>query len=224
MLDGALRVGLQRMVIVTDFGCPVYEYVERCGQLVFPRPADCPHCHMVNVLIGHGFYPRQALGPTQVYRLRIKRWICTACHQTISLLPSFILRFRHYLLDVIQSVIVTRFEGKASWAQVWQQCALDGAPSARTIKRWCRAFAEHAATWWAAVQQTLAEHDAGSPALDPLGETAGPRDAPRAVLHAALHLLAWAKTRWVELASYGLADRLRFLWHWGAGRGLGRLL
>ncbi len=61
MLGGILRVGLQRMVIVTDFGCRVHEYVERCCQRVFPRPADCPHCHVVNVLIGHGFYPRKAL-------------------------------------------------------------------------------------------------------------------------------------------------------------------
>jgi hypothetical protein len=44
------------------------------------------------------------------------------------------------------------------------------------------------------------------------------------LLHAALHLLAWAKTRWAELADYGLADRLRFLWHWGAGQGLARLI
>jgi len=71
-------------------------------------------------------------------------------------------------------------------------------------------LAEHAPAWWAAVQQTLAEHNAASPLLDPLGEAAGPRDAPRALLQAALHLLAWAKTRWAELANYGLADRLRF--------------
>jgi hypothetical protein len=58
-----------------------------------------------------------------------------------------------------------------------------------------------------------------------LGTTADLHDAPpRALLHAALHLLAWAKTRWAELAGYSLEDRLRFLWHWGAGRGLGRLV
>jgi hypothetical protein len=69
-----LRVGLQRMVIVTEFGCPVHEYAESFGQLVFPRPKVCPHCHVLDVLIGHGFYERKALGQTQVYVLRIKRW------------------------------------------------------------------------------------------------------------------------------------------------------
>jgi hypothetical protein len=212
------------MVIVTDFGCFVHEYIECFCQLVFPRPEVCPHCHVLDVMIGHGFYQRKALGQVKVYVLRIKRWYCKACHQTVSLLPSFLLRFRHYLLDVIQLVVVVRFEDEASWAQVSRRCAVEGAPSSRTIRRWCDALAEHASAWWAAVQQTLAEHNAASPLLDPLGEAAGPRDAPRALLQAALHLLAWAKTRWPELANYGLADRLRFLWHWGAGRGLGRLL
>jgi hypothetical protein len=179
---------------------------------------------VVDTLIGHGFYERKALSPTQVYGLRIKRWYCTACRRTVSLLPSFLLRFRHYLLDVIQVVVVTRFEAATSWAQVARRCAVDGAPSARTMRRWCDALAEHAAVWWAAIQQALAEHDAASPLLDPLGESAGPRDAPRALLQAALHLLAWAKTQWSALADYGLADRFRFLWHWGAGRGLGRLV
>ena len=125
---------------------------------------------------------------------------------------------------MIQAVIIRRFEDSATWGQVAQRCSVNEAPSPRTIVRWCDAFAEHAASWGAAVQQTLAEHDAGSPVLDPLGESAGPRDPPRALLHAALHLLAWAKTRWPELADYGLKDRCRFLWHWGASRGLGRLI
>src|SRR4030067_3452459 len=109
----------------------------------------------------------------KVHGLRLKRWYCTACHQTVSLLPSFLLRFRHYLLEVIQSVVVTRFEDEAAWAQVSRRCAVKGAPSSRTIRRWCDSLAEHAPAWWAAVQQTLAEHNAASPLLDPFGEGAG---------------------------------------------------
>jgi transposase-like protein len=212
------------MVIVTEFRCLVHEYADNFSQLVFPRPEVCPHCQAVNVFIGHGFYCRKPLSPTQVYRIWIKRWYCKACFQTLSLLPSFLLRFRHYLLDVIQAVVVTRFEDAASWTQVARRCAVEGLPSPRTIRRWGVSFAAHSSAWWAAVQQTLAHHDASSPSLDPLGENTGPRDAPRALLHAALHLLAWAKTRWANLGDYGLNDRLRFLWHWGASQGLGRLI
>jgi hypothetical protein len=175
-------------------------------------------------MIGHGFYLRKALDQTQVYLVWIKRWYCKACHHTLSVLPSFLLQFRHYLLIVIQQVVIARFEESRSWARVQQCCAPEMAPSARTIGRWGRSFAAQAARWLAEVQHTLAEHDSASPLLDPLGEAAGPRDATRALLQAALHLLAWAKTRWPELADYGLADRLRFLWHWGFGQGLGRLI
>lgn len=212
------------MRIVIDFGCPVYEYVDCDSQLAFPRPPACPHCQALDQFIGHGFYRRKALSPTRVYVLRLKRWYCTACHRTVSLLPSFLLCFRQYLLEVIASVVVTRLEDEATWEQVAQRCSVNEVPSSRSIGRWCDAFAHQAPTWLAAVQQTLAEQDAGSPLLDPLGETVGPRDVPRALLHAALHLLAWAKTRWTELAPYGLKDRWRFLWHWGTGQGLGRLI
>ena len=146
-------------------------------------------------MIGHGFYPRKALGLTPVYGLSLKRWCCAACHHTVALLPSFLLPYRHYLLAVIQVVAITCFEDVATWVQVAQRCSVNEAPSPRTIGRWCDAFAEHAATWWAAVQRTLAEHDAGSPVLDPLGEAAGPRAAPRALVHIAVHLLAWATHR-----------------------------
>lgn len=212
------------MVIVTDFDCSVHEYIEVCKQLDFSRPASCPHCQAADVMIGHGFYLRKALDQTQVYLVWIKRWYCKACHHTLSVLPSFLLQFRHYLLIVIQQVVLARYEENDSWAQVQQRCAPELAPSSRTVVRWCRSFAEQAARWLAEVQHTLAEHDSASPLLDPLGEAAGPRDAPRALLQAALHLLAWAKTRWPAVAEYGLVDRLRFLWHWGYGQGLGRLI
>jgi len=175
-------------------------------------------------MIGHGFYPRKALDLAKVYVLRIKRWSCAACHLTTALLPTFLLCFRHYLLSVIQAVVVTRYERQVSWSRVAQGCAPDGAPARCTIKRWCRSFGQHAARWWAAVQQTLAQQDAASPLLDPLGAAAGPREAPQALLTAALHLLAWAQTRWPALAQYGPTDRLRFLWHWGSSQGLGRLI
>ncbi len=211
-------------MIVTDFGDDVHTYLDQSAHLDFPRPAVCPHCQVVGRMIGHGFYPRKALDVAQVYSLLIKRWICDACHHTVALLPSFLLPYRHYLLAVIQAVVLTRLEESATWVQVAQRCSVNEAPSARSICRWCDAFAHQAPTWLAAVQQTLAEQDAGSPLLDPLGEAAGPRDTPRALLHAAVHLLAWAKTRWTELADYGLKDRFRFLWHWGASHGLGRLI
>jgi hypothetical protein len=214
------------MPIILDFGGTVQDYadVARFEQIIFPRPERCPCCGRAHTFIGHGFYPRKPKDQPQVYRIWIKRWFCKGCHTTLSVLPSFLLRFRHYLLVVIQQVVIARFEDKASWHALERQCAPDGLPSLRTMGRWCQSFGEQAAAWWAAVQATLASQDSASPALDPLGPAAGPLDAPCALLHAAMHLLAWAKTRWPEVVGYGLKDRLRFLWHWGFGRGLVRLV
>ena len=154
-------------------------------------------------MIGHGFYLRQPKDQTQVYRIWLKRWFCKACHTTLSVLPSFLLRFRHYLLGVIQQVVVARFEDHASWHATARQCAPDGLPSPCTIGRWCRAFAAQAATWWAAVQATLACQDSASPALDPLPGGWALTRRRAALLHAATHLLAWAQTRWQAVVNYG---------------------
>jgi len=224
MLGGSLRVGSQRVVIVADFRCSVQDYVAQFARLVFPRPDACLCCGQSGSLVGHGFYVRKALDQECVFQVRIKRWRCKACRRTTSVLPSFLLRFRHYLLAVISQALVARFELGGSWLEAFKYVAVDGLPSPRTIGRWCQSFAEHAVIWWAAVTVLLAQVAAASPALDPLGSTAGPHNAPSAVLHAALDLLAWIKTQVPEMTGYGLKDRLPALWHWGHGQGLGRLV
>lgn len=218
------RLGLNQMAIIVDFGATVQEYLDHFHRIVFPRPSACPICQALNSLIGHGFYPRKPLDQDHAYRIAIKRWLCKSCHHTTSSLPSFLLRFRHYLLAVIQQVLLARHERQASHAQLSQRCSPEGAPSHRTLGRWLSSFAEQAPRWLGAVQETLAQHHAASPLLDPLGPSAGPTSVPAALLFAATHLLSFAKTRWAELTHHGPADRLRFLWHWGAARRLGRLV
>jgi hypothetical protein len=224
MLGGSLRVGSNTVVIVADFCCSVQDYVAHFARLVFPRPDACPCCGQAGSLVGHGFYVRKALDQAEMFVVRVKRWRCKACRRTTSVLPSFLLRFRHYLLAIISQALTTRFEFGASWLEVLRCVALDDQPSPRTISRWCHSFLKHAATWWTAVTMLLAQVATASPALDPLGPAAGPQDAPRGLLHASLNLLAWLKTQMPEMAGYGLYDRLSCLWHWGYSRGLGRLV
>lgn len=100
------------MPIILDFGRTVQDYRAHFDQLSFPRPERCPACGACHVFVGHGFYLRQPKDQTQVYRIWLKRWFCKACHTTLSVLPSFLLRFRHYLLAVILHFPLT--------ARVWQ--------------------------------------------------------------------------------------------------------
>jgi hypothetical protein len=139
-------------------------------------------------------------------------------------LPNFLFPYRHYLVRVIQAVVVACFERKVNWERLVQTCSLQGTPAMRTVQRWCKAFGGYAASWLAGVQSFLAQQDRSSTWLDPQGEAPQAEKAATALLSASLHLLAWAKTEWAGLVGYGLNDRLRFLGLWGSERGLGRLV
>ena len=184
-------------------------------------------------MTGHGSYGRKPKDLARAYQIRVKRWQCQQCRQTTSCLPSCLLSWRHYLVAVIQTVLVQRLEQGGSWSAIVRQCSHEELPALRTMQRWVAAFNERAAVWLPDVSQTIAEQDSYSPWLEPRpptsvgGPSVGPSVAPSMgtlLLTAILYLLAWAKTRWPELAGYGLADRLAFLWHWGHDRGLGRLV
>jgi hypothetical protein len=139
--------------------------------------------------------------------------------------PAFLLFYRHYVLEIIQSVVVGRFELGHSWTATVLWYSDEGAPAVRTMQRWCVSFAEHAPEWLGVVEKSMAEQDSRSEWLDAQGEAGRMRDPAQALLCASLHFLAWAKGRWREVERYSLNDRLRFLWYWGNWRaGFSRLV
>ncbi len=157
--------------------------------------------------------------------MRIRRWRCKECGRTLSVLPSFLLRNRHYLLRVIEAVLALRFERLASWAAILAGLAGGGGyPVLRTLQRWCSSFGEQARRWLKAVQEWLAQQDSRSGWLDAQGEALKAGTPCQALLAASEHLLAWGKSQWAEVVEYGLEKRLNFLWLWGANAGLGRLV
>ena len=209
-----------QIVFAFESGVNGYKDAIASGRLV--ELDKCPVCETAGSLVGHGVYWRKPRDGERVYRLPIQRWRCKACRHTVSALPDFLLRFRWYLLSVVSGVLVERAEAGASWGVL--QAEADGAPVVRTMQRWWLSLGGQAGRWLAVIQRVLAQQDSGSAWLDPHGEAAQSPSAVQALLGAAGHLLAWAKSRWTELAGYGWEDRLRFLWLWGSGRGLGRLV
>lgn len=210
------------MPIVFVYGKGVKHYQEECGGCCPYEPDTCPNCATERRLVKHGVYWRKARDGERVYRVPIYRWLCKACRHTISALPDFLLRFRWYLLSVVNGVVVARAEGGTSWGDL--QAEALGAPHVRTMQRWWGSFGGQAARWLAVIQTFLAQQDSPSPWLDPYGEALQVEQAPQALLRVSVHLLAWGKSRWAELARYGWEDWLRFLWLWGSGQGLGRLV
>lgn len=154
----------------------------------------------------------------------MKRWKCQRCGQTCASLPNFLLPHRHYLVEVIQAGLSARIEDEKTWPEVERASAEAGTPARRSLQRWCQSYRQQAPRWLLPVQETLAQQDSASVWLDPQGEATHARSPGAALLQAAVHLLAWAKTVWAELAEYGWNDRLRFMGLWGASRGLGRLV
>jgi len=214
-------------MIVAYFECAEREYGSQVREMHWAGLEDCLLCGGADCLIGHGYYLRKPKGRIDghdVGMVWIKRWFCKLCHGTISVLPDFLLSFRHYVVPEIQAVIEARFDGGKTWAVLEAECAEAGAPARRTMQRWCGSFAEQASRWLGAVQATLAQQDSRSPWLDPHGEALAAPHLAQALLGASEHLLAWGQTRWAEAAGYGRNDRVRFMWWWSSGRGLGRLV
>jgi hypothetical protein len=212
------------MPILADFGCNEQAYIKLGKHQDGPHPGECPQCGEKDCLIGHGYYLRKAKDEQRVYVIRVKRWLCKVCRHTLSILPNFLFPFRHYLVRVIQTVVVACFERHLTWKQVALRSACQGTPALRTLQRWCKAFGRQAPDWLSGVQTFLAQQDSISTWLDPHGEAPQAETAATALLTASLHLLAWAKTQWSQLVGYGLNDRLCFLGLWGTGQGLGRLI
>jgi hypothetical protein len=166
-------------------------------------------------MIGHGYYRRKPKGLECCWIIRVKRWKCKACGKTVGAVPSFLLFFRHYLLAVIQEVIVRRYEMGSSWSGIVVWCSCEGVPALRSMQRWCVRFGEQAGEWLRMVEATLSAQQSSSAWLDPQGEALAMHSLPQALLGASLYLLAWAKGRWREVENFVLNDRLRFLWYWG---------
>ena len=210
------------MSIVFAYPGGVKQYQAECGTVCPYQPESCPECGRQGRLVKHGVYWRKPRDGERVYRVAIHRWRCQACKRTVSVLPDFLLRFRWYLLDVVSEVVVARAEQGASWNELEAEAM--GAPHVRTMQRWWVSFGSQALRWLSVIQAVLAQQDSGSPWLDPRGEGVRVTSSAQALLGAAGYVLAWAKSRWRELAGYSWKDRLCFVWLWGSGLGLGRLV
>jgi hypothetical protein len=134
------------MSILADYGCDEQTYIDQAKHRESVCPSVCPWCGGKGSLIGHGYYLRKAKGADQAYLIWIKRWLCKICHCTLSVIPNFLLPYRHYLVKIVTAVVVAFFESEQSWKRVTESCAQDGMPGLRTMQRWCKALAGYAPT------------------------------------------------------------------------------
>ncbi len=212
------------MVIVVDLGDDVQHYVQTFATRPLPRPSSCPGCLAVGHLIGHGTYPRTVAQPTQTIPIRIQRLLCTACHHTLSLLPTFCLPFRHYASATIQTVLSLRTEVHASWTRIGQHFLPADLPTRTTCREWVDAFAGASARYLSTLLCHLATWSRHSSAIEVALADLGERPDVSAQLVAAVpHLLAELREAGVGIVE-GSRRWLATLWQWGQERKLGRLV
>lgn len=212
------------MVIVVDLGDDVQSYAETFPTLVFPRPPTCPGCAAIGHLIGHGSYPRTVADSTHGIPIRIKRLFCTACHQTISLVPTFCLPWRHYATTTIQAVLTLRIETHASWTGIGRRFLPADLPTRTTVREWVAAFAHASTRYLPAVLRHLATWSPRSGAIEVALADIGEQSGPSAQLITAVaHLLGELRDVGVTVAA-GSRRWLATLWQWGNSAKLGRLV
>ena len=163
---------------------------------------------------GNGWYPRGLVwigGRAQA--LEVRRLECHSCGHTTSLLPDFLHRYRHYGLEVIEQVVQARVGAGSSWGEMTRRYSREGAPSLRTMRRWCAAFVQQALAWLTALLRALA-------LVLPLLQALNPHAAAQAVARQVL-VLGPRLAQWLEPTN---KDWWRLVWRWGWNAGVGRLM
>ena len=212
------------VIIVANFGTDVQRYATRFRSLTFPKPQGCPRCAACGHLIGHGSYPRHVCDHNEALVIRVKRFLCTICRHTVSLMPSFCLPYRWYGAAVIQSVLDLRFQQQASWATICRHCAPFDLPVLSTLRDWVGCFARTADRALASMLQQLAVWQREPGKLELLLAELGARPkGPAQLLAAVPHLVVWLRESGFAVPE-GVGRWLPTLTRWGYAVKLGRLI
>ena len=92
------------MQMLYRFGGSIQQYIERVSsgeEANRCRPASCPQCESKQPLVCHGFYKRTVADLDSECVIRVRRYLCSACRRTVSLLPEFALPYLRFTIMVI---------------------------------------------------------------------------------------------------------------------------
>jgi len=106
---------------IHDFRISVKEYHEKGQDNQFPEFSTCPLCRAQAPLKKHGFYQRYAIVFRHCFRIFIRRYYCTQCKKTISVLPTLLLPYYQHSLEIIMSCLEDYFTRKKSRIPFYRQ-------------------------------------------------------------------------------------------------------
>ena len=96
------------MQILHRFAGSIQQYLEQISDPDFCRPDHCPLCHAKHPLIARGFYNRTLVDLKFDDSIRVRRYLCSICQQTVSLLPEFALPYLRFSISIISLFLVAR--------------------------------------------------------------------------------------------------------------------
>jgi transposase-like protein len=94
--------------ILHPFSGSIQRYFEDIADPDRHRPDHCPQCETKTPLRAHGFYRRTLVEIAFDGVIQVRRYLCHACHRTVSLLPEFALPYLRFGLTVISRFLVAR--------------------------------------------------------------------------------------------------------------------
>ncbi|MCC6191287.1 MAG: hypothetical protein IT318_19875 [Anaerolineales bacterium] len=212
-------------MIAIHAGNTVPECDQAWPKVAAQRPEACPICHMAGHMIVHGRYPRQKpleATPEPPQPVKVRRWLCTACKHTTSMLPDIFHRYRQYTWAVIGAALVRRFVLGQTWSQIQAELSqmpadVAPAPSVDSLRRWCQAYAGYAQAWLKTMLAVLATVWPQLAQLNAHGVQAA--SPPQQLMPATATLASWLSPARGALAATTVAD-LRAVWRWGWNQGL----
>src|SRR3989454_12778289 len=163
------------------------EAAKRC------RPASCPQCKSKHPLVCHGFYKRTVADMDSDCVIRVRRFLCSACRRTMSLLPEFTLPYLRFTIMVIGAFLKARLLFGQTLKSSAETAHQAGMPYQRG-QQWVRRFqrqAESVSAALAALVRPIVASDFVSKAIVMLEET-GWVEAHRFLFQQLRqHLLGW---------------------------------
>lgn len=96
------------MQILHPFAGSIQGYAEEISDPNRYRPDHCPQCEAKYPLTGHGFYRRTLVDAAFDGVIRVRRYLCSFCKRTVSLLPEFAFPWLRFSVSVIALFLVAR--------------------------------------------------------------------------------------------------------------------
>ena len=96
------------MVILFCPSVAAQEYYSHGKQNLFPTLHTCPRCHAHDSFWLNGFYQRNVITESAMYRIYVRRLRCKRCGVSVSMLPSFALPRYQYAAHVVIAALLLR--------------------------------------------------------------------------------------------------------------------